>query len=131
MLWAMYGPRPEKIAPDKRAASQAALGREHVDCRGCGACCHQVIVLTPADLARRDWAVIPDTPQLQRRNDGSCVYFLPGLGCGIHAEAPDMCRAFHCGYWYRWLSESERSRMMVFGNEHDRRMIEAGRKRVP
>lgn len=27
-----------------------------------------------------------------------CVHAIPGKGCGIYAERPGSCRAFHCGY---------------------------------
>jgi lysine-N-methylase len=91
---------------------------ERWDCHQCGICCRGSIVpLSERDLARlreQKWAEHPDfqgTPvvvkqswlgrdyRLAHREDGSCVFLLPGGLCRIHKELgfdakPLVCRMF-------------------------------------
>lgn len=79
-------------------------------CRQCGHCCEGRggIVVSPADLERLAafLALAPETVverygersggKLKLRNgeDGRCVFFREGTGCGVHAGKPAICRAW-------------------------------------
>ncbi len=80
------------------------------DCKMCGQCCQGEggIVVGPSDLLRLadHLAVSPDQFAAQygvRRNgklfirageDGFCLFFTQGKGCGVHVAKPDICRAW-------------------------------------
>ena len=80
------------------------------DCMGCGHCCQGRggIVVAPRDLQR-----ISDhlglTPLdfekaygerkgqklvIRMGDDGYCVFYRSGIGCGVHVAKPDVCRAW-------------------------------------
>ena len=80
------------------------------DCKRCGHCCQGEggIVLTPRDRKRlaghlalsvddmlKQFAEqAGDKQRLRAGADGFCVFFLTGIGCGVHPGRPDICRAW-------------------------------------
>ncbi|OIO01294.1 MAG: hypothetical protein AUJ49_07960 [Desulfovibrionaceae bacterium CG1_02_65_16] len=80
------------------------------DCKRCGHCCHGEggIVLTGRDrqrLAEHLGLSVEDMLlryaehageklRLRAGEDGFCVFFLQGVGCGVHPGRPDICRAW-------------------------------------
>ncbi len=80
------------------------------DCKMCGHCCEGKggIILAPRDLTRiaafmgcsedefaRDYAEKRNGKLVIRTGpDGYCVFFRQGVGCGVHAGKPDVCRAW-------------------------------------
>ncbi len=79
-------------------------------CRMCGQCCRGTggIVVGPADLARitrtlgltaREFIALygeyrGGKLQIRCGDDGSCIFFHDGTGCGVHDGKPDVCRAW-------------------------------------
>lgn len=80
------------------------------NCQRCGHCCQGEggIVMTARDrerLARHLNLAIPEMlsacaeciggkVRLRVGDDGYCVFFRQGLGCGVHQGRPDICRAW-------------------------------------
>lgn len=80
------------------------------DCKRCGHCCEGSggIVVSASDLKRLctyfnitasaflDSYGEEHGGKLKIKNgkDGRCIFFKPGLGCGIHVAKPDICRAW-------------------------------------
>lgn len=80
------------------------------ECRRCGHCCEGRggIVLSAKDIGRltafldmrredflaRYAEVSNGKLKIIAGDEGSCVFFKPGFGCGIHAARPDICRAW-------------------------------------
>lgn len=80
------------------------------DCRRCGHCCHGVggIVMTARDRARLAEHLGIGVAELVERfaervggkirlrcgEDGYCVFYREGVGCGVHPGRPDICRAW-------------------------------------
>ena len=79
-------------------------------CQMCGNCCtgEGGIVLSHSDRMRlcallglslaafeeRYTHRSGSTFYLTTKEDGSCVFFTPGSGCGVHTVKPDICRAW-------------------------------------
>lgn len=79
-------------------------------CQRCGHCCQGEggIVLTPKDRARLAAHLgLAEADMLERYaeragiklrlrcgDDGFCVFFVRGSGCGVHSGRPDICRAW-------------------------------------
>ena len=79
-------------------------------CQMCGQCCtgEGGIVLSRSDRERL--AAFLDLPldifearytlqgggtfTLTTKEDGSCIFFTPGSGCGVHSVKPEICRAW-------------------------------------
>lgn len=87
------------------------MGAESVfDCQGCGHCCEGKggIIVAPKDLQRLclHLAISPEEFEQQwaerkglklvikPAEDGFCVFYKPGIGCGVHVAKPDVCRAW-------------------------------------
>ncbi len=80
------------------------------ECKKCGQCCRGRggIVLAKRDLARlaaflglseaetAERHALSDSGKLKLKlgADGSCIFFQAGVGCGVHAAKPDVCRAW-------------------------------------
>lgn len=80
------------------------------DCKRCGHCCHGEggIVLTAhdrerlaahlglgvAEMLERYAEQAGEKMRLRVREDGYCVFFTEGHGCGVHPGRPDICRAW-------------------------------------
>lgn len=80
------------------------------ECKRCGHCCQGVggIVLTAHDRERLAGHLglsiaamlagfaeqAGDKLRLRVGEDGYCVFFRQGIGCGVHAGRPDICRAW-------------------------------------
>jgi len=83
---------------------------EAFECKRCGHCCEGTggIVLTGKDRERlaahlevsvaemleRYAETVGDKLRLRAGDDGFCVFFKAGLGCGVHPGRPDICRAW-------------------------------------
>lgn len=95
---------------DLKAKGLLPAEPEAFDCKRCGHCCHGEggIVMTPndrqrlaahlglseADMLERYAERAGDKLRLQAREDGFCVFYKEGLGCGVHPGRPDICRAW-------------------------------------
>ena len=80
------------------------------DCKMCGHCCEGSggIILGPSDLARlsahlgmepevvvqRYAEQVNGKLRIRNGNDGRCIFFCEGRGCGVHAGKPAVCRAW-------------------------------------
>lgn len=80
------------------------------ECARCGHCCEGRggIVLSDKDIARlaaflgigqalflADYTFLSNGKRkLGSGQDGFCVFFKKGAGCGVHAAKPDICRAW-------------------------------------
>ena len=80
------------------------------DCMGCGHCCQGRggIIVGPRDLQRisEHLGLTPEGFEAtygERRgeklvirmgDDGYCVFYRHGIGCGVHVAKPDVCRAW-------------------------------------
>lgn len=80
------------------------------ECKRCGHCCQGEggIVLTPHDRERLAGHLgLPVAAMLEQYaenaggklrlrvgQDGYCVFFRQGIGCGVHPGRPDICRAW-------------------------------------
>ena len=72
--------------------------RRAVPCAGCTDCCRgrQLVALGPTDDASAyKTQIVGGVVALAMKPNGDCIYLQPG-GCGIHARAPAVCRAFDC-----------------------------------
>ncbi len=83
---------------------------EVFDCRMCGYCCEGQggIVVSPTDLDRICQHLELDSTTFTERygcvqngklkvrtgDDGFCIFFEKGRGCGVHVAKPDICRAW-------------------------------------
>ncbi len=79
-------------------------------CRRCGHCCQGEggIILTAPDIRRLCRHLGIDRERflsqsaehaggkyrLKSRDDGYCIFFIEGHGCGVHQARPDICRAW-------------------------------------
>ncbi|HCF04703.1 MAG: hypothetical protein JG774_1694 [Desulfomicrobiaceae bacterium] len=79
-------------------------------CQRCGQCCQGqggIVVSAPerqrlaAHLGMEESAFTAQYAQpqgrkwvLRCREDGFCVFFVNGVGCGVHVAKPDICRAW-------------------------------------
>lgn len=76
-----------------------ALRKRHsnVPCGACNACCKSDrIILGPTDSRENyRWHQEGSQDVLDRKENGECVY-LTEAGCGIHDNAPDICKRFDC-----------------------------------
>lgn len=80
------------------------------ECRMCGHCCEGRggIVLSPSDLARLAAFLRLESEEVVARfgeksngklkirngEDGYCIFFRQGQGCGVHEGKPAICRAW-------------------------------------
>lgn len=103
----------------------------HVDCGNCSACCYQLVLLTENDVR-----AIYDTEELapgmfflKRTVNGACIY-LKDNKCSIHNRRPQVCRAFDCGLFYKYVKKSQKNTMKKFGDEHDKQILVEGKKRA-
>lgn len=101
-----------------------------VPCGGCSACCRRdAIALEPSDdLSRFAWHMEAGRPTLDRKPGGECVY-LTAKGCGVHANAPSICKRFDCRVLYAMTPKSVR-RQRVAMNPTMRDVYRAGKRRL-
>jgi Fe-S-cluster containining protein len=92
------------------SVSQEYSNLRAFDCRRCGECCQGKggIVIGPGDILRlrgplhlgeerfialygyrQDGKI-----KLRTGPDNYCIFFLPGTGCSVHRDRPDICRAW-------------------------------------
>jgi len=80
------------------------------ECRRCGECCQGKggIVVGPHDIQRLSEHLKLGTERflalygyrqdgkikLRTGPDNYCIFFLPGTGCSVHEDRPDICRAW-------------------------------------
>ena len=99
-----------------------------LDCGTCHGCCHQWVMIQPDDDTS---GLILDHsmpfPALARRKDGACVHLDPLLGCTVYERRPAICRAFHCGLWFRGLPPDLIREIELAGDRHDKDMLRSGR----
>jgi Fe-S-cluster containining protein len=92
------------------SASPAHVALQAFECQMCGECCRGKggIVIGPRDLPRlcEHLRMSPENFLARygyRQNekikvrtgpDNYCIFFLPGTGCSVHADKPDICRAW-------------------------------------
>ncbi len=71
-------------------------------CDGCNVCCVALTI---------------DDPELQKVQGYRCIHARRDNGCGIYAQRPRTCRAFHCGWrllkWVREPLRPDRSGVLV------------------
>jgi hypothetical protein len=79
-------------------------------CQMCGQCCTGeggivlsrsdrtrlcvFLGLSPAEFEERYIRRTGSDLSLATKDDGSCVFFTPGTGCGVHSVKPQICRAW-------------------------------------
>jgi Fe-S-cluster containining protein len=94
----------------KPSVSQEYAALHAFDCRRCGECCRGKggIVIGPRDMLRLRGHLHLGTERfialygyrqdgkikLRTGPDNYCIFFLPGTGCSIHQDRPDICRAW-------------------------------------
>jgi len=80
------------------------------DCKRCGHCCHGEggivlterdrdrlaahLNLTVAEMLERFAESAGGKLRLRAGEDGYCVFYREGVGCGVHLGRPDICRAW-------------------------------------
>ena len=85
-------------------------GESVFDCKMCGHCCEGSggIILSPSDLARLSTHLgmeadavsqhyaerVNGKLKIRNGDDGRCIFFREGRGCGVHAAKPSVCRAW-------------------------------------
>ena len=101
-----------------------------IKCGGCTACCkHDRVLLSPQDdPGTYHWHLEAGTPVLDRKDDGSCVYLGP-TGCGIHGQAPTICRRFDCRVLVQITPLAQRARR-VRQNQQMAHIYAAGAERL-
>jgi Predicted Fe-S-cluster oxidoreductase len=83
---------------------------ESFQCTGCGHCCEGKggIIVSPSDLERLagHMGLAPKAfsatfgeeyagkLRLRVNDEGLCVFYVQGVGCGVHVAKPDICRAW-------------------------------------
>lgn len=127
----------------KLDAMNAGTDLNAVPCEGCTECCKtDMVILRPEagdDLDRYAFeyvesALYPgqEVPALKRDPaTGHCIY-LEATGCAIHAQAPAICRRFHCARTFKALgrlSRAKRDALWARGDVLETSIVERGRDR--
>lgn len=101
-----------------------------INCNGCTACCKRdTIRLRPSDDPEKyHWHTEGSDKVLDRKANHECVYLTP-KGCGIHGNAPEVCRQFDCRELFNSTPKVQR-RIHIASNSTMHDVYEAGKKRV-
>ena len=100
-----------------------------VPCGTCRACCKQDVIHLGDDEAHKfAWHVEAGGKVLDRKPDGECVY-LTAAGCGVHDDAPDICRRFDCRILFLLTPKTQR-RIRIVQNPSMANVYKAGKSRL-
>jgi Fe-S-cluster containining protein len=79
---------------------QQTMNRNDVPCNGCSLCCQRDTIRLEQDELKQGYQTVPHpfiigARMLAHKSNGECIY-LEGYGCGIHDQAPALCRIADC-----------------------------------
>jgi Fe-S-cluster containining protein len=89
-----------RVLGNKAAMARTKDGAK-TDCSYCRApCCQFIVELRPNEISRFENEVLEYDGKkrhvLKRREDGYCVYYVPGKGCSTYEDKPWVCDHYSC-----------------------------------
>ena len=101
-----------------------------VPCGSCRACCKQDrITLSDAEAAKFAWHQEGPDKVLDRKPGSTECLYLTAKGCGVHADAPMLCRQFDCRILFLTTPKDKR-RIRIIQNPTMREVYDAGKRRA-